>query len=215
MNFFDEVIAISEFMQKNRPFPLFRNMKLMPNFIDEESVTKKSQEYPIDPFDILFLGRMSAAKGPYSLIKVIDYIKKKLKIDLKAYFIGDGKELLNLKRKISELGLENNILFKGFLENPYPYIKSAKALVLPSESEGVSRAVLEALFLQTPVVVADQQASIELIYPGQNGELYNKESNALVDSIIKSLSLKQKQNVFLPTKFRQKNIREILKEIIK
>ena len=65
---------------------------------------------------------------------------------------GVGPEASKLNQLIQKLGLQNNIRLKGFIDNPFPKIAAADALILTSKYEGLPNVVLEALALQTPVI---------------------------------------------------------------
>jgi len=63
------------------------------------------------------------------------------------------KEALDL---IETLHIDRErIVFHPFVENPYPYIKHARLLVISSEREGLPRVMVEALSLGIPVVSTD------------------------------------------------------------
>ena len=64
----------------------------------------------------------------------------------------DEENLKNLKNMIHALNLEDKVIFKGFVENPYPWIKKAKALILSSNHEALSSVLIESLILNTQVV---------------------------------------------------------------
>jgi len=59
------------------------------------------------------------------------------------------------ERLAQELGVADRVHFVGFQKNPYPYIEQATAMVVSSDFEGFSIAILEALALGTPVISTD------------------------------------------------------------
>jgi len=67
--------------------------------------------------------------------------------------IGNGQYMEELKQFINDNGLQKYVLFLGFKINPFHYYKFADLFVLSSKWEGLPNVVLEALYLQTPVVV--------------------------------------------------------------
>lgn len=71
--------------------------------------------------------------------------------------LGKGKsgEEERIRHLVSELGLENQVIFPGYQLNPYPFIKNARALILTSDGEGLPRVLIEALLLDTPVISVD------------------------------------------------------------
>ena len=79
-------------------------------------------------------------------------------------------------------------------------------MLIPSLSEGVSRAALEALYLGVPCVMRDIDGNSELITSGVNGELFKDDNDlaeVMVDTAIFSREQKLFQNVLTPDIFRQ------------
>ncbi|WP_246761622.1 glycosyltransferase [Erwinia phyllosphaerae] len=68
--------------------------------------------------------------------------------------IGQGNEEATgrIKKLAVELGIQDRVIFKGFLSNPYPWIRHAKMLVVSSDSEGFGNVLVEALICKVPVV---------------------------------------------------------------
>ncbi|SMN01890.1 Glycosyltransferase [uncultured Candidatus Thioglobus sp.] len=99
---------------------------------------------------IIHIGRFGPEKRHDILLKAY----KRSGISNKLLLLGDYNSRYGSKtRQLSiKLGLQNRVIFKGFNQNPYPYIKYAKALILSSDSEGLPTVLIEALILKTPVV---------------------------------------------------------------
>lgn len=68
---------------------------------------------------------------------------------------GKGSMEENLKRLVSNKRLENKIKFCGFSSNIHRDILSAKMFVLPSDYEGLSNSMLEALAIGLPCICTD------------------------------------------------------------
>ncbi|MGR9036446.1 MAG: glycosyltransferase [Gammaproteobacteria bacterium] len=71
--------------------------------------------------------------------------------------LGEGND--GQKKKITQLiqdySLSEKVVAMDFQENPYPYIKNAKALMLTSDYEGLGNVLIEALLCGTPVISFD------------------------------------------------------------
>ena len=106
-----------------------------------------------EEYDIAFLGRLSEPKNPLEYIEIVNDIQREMPV--KAVMIGDGELREIVEEKIQELGLEEIINLKGFLENPYEILQKCKVLCMPSRWEGFGLAAVEALALGVPVVATE------------------------------------------------------------
>jgi glycosyltransferase involved in cell wall biosynthesis len=95
-----------------------------------------------------------------------------------------------LKAQTHQLGLDHNISFLGFVQNPWVYIASADLFVLPSRAEGLPNSLLEALALGTPVLASDCVGAMRelqsmdpriVLFPTEN-------SAAMANAIVSALS---------------------------
>lgn len=111
---------------------------------------------------IVHVGRLEVVKRHDILLEAF----KKSNLDTKLVLVGDGKEKEVIINKIKSLKLENKVILTGFQQNPYPYIKNAKLLVLSSQYEGLGNVLIESLFLKTPVISTDCQSGPSEILKG-------------------------------------------------
>lgn len=77
---------------------------------------------------------------------------KKSQVPYKLLLLGQGDDEKLVHQYISELDLNEKVIFAGFHKNPYPFIKNAKLLVLTSDYEGFGRVIVEALGLGRTVI---------------------------------------------------------------
>ncbi len=103
-------------------------------------------------------------------------------------------ELISLSKT---LGIADNVIFYGFINNPFPYYKYADLFVLSSKWEGLPNVILEALFLQTPVVVTDCiQYFHEILAEGENGFIVKYgDERSFADRIMKYKELNVNNDV--------------------
>ena len=137
---------------------------------------------------IVVTGRLSYVKGLIFAILAFEELKKKnIYEQLELRIIGWGPDEEYLKISIKLLGLENSIKLLGALNSNE--IKNellfAKVFLLPSISEGISNAVLEAMALGIPVVSTSVGGMAEVIKNGENGILIQPFS---VESIVQGVS---------------------------
>lgn len=72
----------------------------------------------------------------------------------KLVIVGQGEDAVTrmIQDKVSQLELQDKVIFAGFTKNPLPIIKGAKMVALSSDSEGLPSVLIEALVCHTPVV---------------------------------------------------------------
>jgi glycosyltransferase involved in cell wall biosynthesis len=80
--------------------------------------------------------------------------------------IGSGEEEEKLKKMADE-----SVIFRSFIPDPLQYYQVANALVLPSNTEGLSNSMLEAMACGLPVIAARVGAAPEVITHRQTGFL--------------------------------------------
>jgi glycosyltransferase involved in cell wall biosynthesis len=85
--------------------------------------------------------------------------------------VGDGPERGALERQAQQLGVADRVTFTGYQANPAPYLTRMDLFVLPSRSEGMSVALLEAMAAGIPVAVTKAGANREIIDGGHCGTL--------------------------------------------
>jgi len=117
----------------------------------------KTQEYDIE-FEknsfIVCVGRFYKNKNHTLLIKSLAKAESTKKLIL----LGDGPERSTLEALVLKLELQDQVVFKGFIENPYPYIANSAGLISVSLAEGFPNVLAEALVLGKFVVSSDCQS---------------------------------------------------------
>lgn len=150
----DKVLTVSNSIEKEYVYKKSFKDKLymIGNPVNLNSIRKQSSAFAVaENYDIIFLGRLSEPKNPLKFLNLIAILKESFP-DIKVAMIGDG-ELRNIvSEQISKLGLNSNVFLLGFLNNPFPYLKNAKLMLMPSLWEGFGLVAVEALSLGVPVV---------------------------------------------------------------
>ncbi|MBW1855114.1 MAG: glycosyltransferase, partial [Deltaproteobacteria bacterium] len=92
-------------------------------------------------------------------------------IPFKISIFGDGPLKKELQEHIDAYGLSEKVELHGFERDILPLINAMDVFVLCSEHEGLPMALLEAMFLMTPVVCTAVGGMKEVIEDGINGIL--------------------------------------------
>jgi glycosyltransferase involved in cell wall biosynthesis len=123
------------------------------------------------------VGRLSTEKGFDRLIGGFAEIAQSHP-DWNLVIVGDGPSRRELELHIAGFGLGGRVLLPGWIEEPWPSLRSAEVFVLPSRYEGFPNALLEAMARGKACVAADcQSGPAEIIQPGENGLLVVDDSN--------------------------------------
>lgn len=148
-------VAVSEGVEKDfiDIFGAQSQITTIYNPIDVEYVVRTAEEYlpEIEEDYIVNVGKFKQQKRHDILIQA--YAQSK--VNEKLVLVGTGELLEPSRKLVKDLGIEDKVIFTGFKKNPYPYIKHAKLMVVSSDFEGFSIAILEALALGTPIISTD------------------------------------------------------------
>jgi glycosyltransferase involved in cell wall biosynthesis len=174
-------------------------IRIVPMGIDPEQfgiapVADMKQRYGAGHL-IMSVGRLIDWKGTEFLIRAIPAVLEKFP-DAKLLIVGAGPERDVLVRQVRELGLENRVIFLGFISKTdlIAYYHSADVFVLPSinragKTEGLGVVLLEAMASGCPVIGSNVGGIPDIIVDGENGFLVpEQDPAALAEKIIQILS---------------------------
>ena len=113
-------------------------------------------------FIIGSVGRLVTVKGHSYLIEAMPSILNENK-DCQLIIAGDGPLKADLEALITKLGLSDNVILAGHIDNIDKFMDTIDLFVLPSLSEGLPMALLEAMAYQKPVLASDVGGIPEVI----------------------------------------------------
>jgi glycosyltransferase involved in cell wall biosynthesis len=101
--------------------------------------------------------------------------------------VGDGPDEITLKEKVKALGLERNVSFFPFTDEPNYVFERLDITVLPSlNKEGLPNVLLESMSMGAPVVSSDIGGVSEIVIDGETGYMVEPgNKSALADAIKK------------------------------
>lgn len=125
---------------------------------------------PDQPPVILGAGRLVPAKDFPTLLHAFYLVRQVRRVRL--VILGEGKERPRLEQLVHQLGIQDDVLMPGFVDNPFAYMAKASVFVLSSAWEGLSNVLIEALACGCPVVSTDcQSGPREILDNGRYGRL--------------------------------------------
>ncbi len=107
-------------------------------------------------------GRLSPEKGFNVLIEAVPHVLKS-RPDVGFALFGDGPERAALTKRVTELGLERQVVFFGFRTDVGRFLPHFDVLALPSFTEGLPVVALEACVSAVPVVATAVGGTPEVI----------------------------------------------------
>lgn len=112
-----------------------------------------STDIPRD-LDILYVGQFIPNKGPDRFVKIINSLKKEIP-NIKAVMLGNGPLWRETKLLIEKLDLQDCIDLPGYVTDVQNYCSRSKIFLLPTKTEGLSVAMMEAMASGAIPVVPD------------------------------------------------------------
>ncbi|MDD1748939.1 MAG: glycosyltransferase family 4 protein [Methanothrix sp.] len=181
-------IAVSERTRKELLSLGARKVQVVPNGIDAKKISGVMPSR--EKSDIIYVGRLVEHKNVDLLIKALEIVKPEIP-DIKALIVGDGPVMERLKSQVSELGLEKNVRFLGFLEDyndALALMKSSRIFASPSIREGFGMAALEANACGLPVVTVNHRMNAVMdLVTKETGTVCMPTEQALAEAICRTL----------------------------
>jgi glycosyltransferase involved in cell wall biosynthesis len=108
---------------------------------------------------LVFAGQLRPEKNLALAVSALAQLPE----DVRLYVVGDGPERGPALAIAEKLEVARRVHFFGAVPDTAPYLQAADALVLPSVSEGMSNALLEAMSTALPVLASDIEGNRALI----------------------------------------------------
>ena len=104
--------------------------------------------------------------------------------------IGHGPDHAILKAKAQALGIADRVIFAGAVDQTeiISWLQASDVMALPSASEGLANAWVEALACGTPIVIGDVGGARELLCEPLAGRMVPRTSGAIAEAIASLLN---------------------------
>jgi teichuronic acid biosynthesis glycosyltransferase TuaC len=137
-------------------------------------------DLPADGPLIVTVGALVSRKGQSLVIEALRAIP-----NARLAIIGAGEDLLSLRQLASDLGMAGRVYFLGSLPHSdiARYVQAADVCVLPSQSEGIANAWIEALACGTPLVITDAGGAREVMTNSAAGTIVDREAGAIAYAV--------------------------------
>lgn len=170
------------------------------NILNRQNILSRSAEDVTLPQAngsfLLSVGNLRIEKNYPRQIEVMRILKEK-KIPIKWICVGSTVDK-NVYGEVSELlekyQLKDDFILCGADDNPYKYMKRAKAVMVLSDHESWSLVISEAKLLGVPVIATNTSGAQEQIVDGETGIITSFQAEEIADRIEEFLNDLELQN---------------------
>ena len=180
LRYFDRVIAVSTKIQQDlidarvpaARINLLHNAIVLANYRRNgasgslESLVGKALPRPV----IVSIGRLSPEKGHADLVEALRLVAARGR-HVSTVLAGDGPARADIIRQIQAAGLEQWVHLPGYVNEPARLLQDADLMALPSHTEGLPNAALEALAMEVPVLATNVGGTPEVVFDNETGKL--------------------------------------------
>ncbi|MBT8579359.1 glycosyltransferase family 4 protein [Polynucleobacter paneuropaeus] len=157
LEFFNSKVLVLNQIDFETTRKYFKNVNLVSMGVNysEYSIEEKNKS---KNFDAIYVGRIHPQKGLNDLLEIWNIVVKAMPMaSLAIVGGGDLRDIKKLRKKISELSLENNISFLGFKEGDekIELLHKSKIFIIPSTYESFAMTIIEAMASSLPVCAYD------------------------------------------------------------
>ncbi len=173
-----KIVLVPNSVNKDEFFPVSK----------KEKISKREKlNLPLDKNIFLYVGRLNFLKGVDILLQAWNEIPVSFRRKALLLLVGEGPEYQKLEEICKKLKISNSVRMIGVKKNVFDYYWSADVFVLPSRTEGLSNAMIEAMACGLPSVVTAVGGGVDLIADGENGYLAVSEDYAsLANKLVKA-----------------------------
>ena len=116
------------------------------------------------------IGHLSPVKGHGDLFEALALLAPR-QPRLRLLVVGDGVLRRPLEERARALGLDARVTFTGVVDDIAEVLAAMDVFVLPSHTEGMSNALLEAMAMARPVVATAVGGNLDVVRDGSDGVL--------------------------------------------
>ena len=174
-----------------------------------------------NPNSLIFIGRLAELKGVEKLIEVVAEIKKEFP-QIVLHIGGDGPKYFDIKKKIKELGVENNVIMHGYLgeKEKIDLLKISAIYLSASQLEGFGIPLIEAMASGCIPVVSDIYAHQFIFqdrpvgYLVKNDKEMVEKTTELLKNEPKRLSLAKEGRILAEEKWSWEKVGQNYKKLL-
>jgi glycosyltransferase involved in cell wall biosynthesis len=191
----------------------FEGLTFIPNGVDTNHFTPLAEKtdwfklrtalgLSLDKQVVIYVGRLERIKGVDVLLRAWRLLCEDF-CEAHLVIVGSGSERHTLQQLVSSMSLSNEVTFAGEQSDILTYLRAADIFILPSRSEGISNALLEAMACGLPALCSAVGGTVGVIRDQENGLLFESENEFALSQGLSRLLRRKDLQIELGLKARQ------------
>jgi N-acetyl-alpha-D-glucosaminyl L-malate synthase BshA len=172
----DAVTAVSHFLKEEtyRQFGIQKDIDVIYNFVDPDRHLPPSPAciprcVRADQVTLMHISNFRPVKRVADVVRV--FARVAARMDARLVLVGDGPEAGMAMELAQDLGVGEQVVFVGVVDQVAPLLSAADLFLLPSETESFGLVALEAMASGVPVIASDVGGLPEVVEHGVSGYL--------------------------------------------
>ena len=207
------IITVSSFTRDlaKKSYPEI-DAELIFNGVDTDAIKPGSLEVHT-PVQLVFAGRFMKQKNPLLIIEVLNKLKN---LPWHCTMMGDGPLKPAVELKIKEAGMQDRFSLTGWInpEQVLSIYQSSDILFMPSRSEGLPVAGVQAIAMGLAPVLSDVGGCSDLLIQNESGYLFQSGDTEGFTEALRSLLTDREKLFSFKQKSREQAMNFNLKYII-
>ena len=179
--------ARSQIMRSSDPAH-WHKIAVVPLGVDPALFTPRAVNPLPHSFEVITVARLAPVKGHVVLVDAIGLLRAR-GVDVRLRIVGDGEMRPRLEQEVRKRGLEDAVLFEGWVNQDRirALYAQADAFALASFAEGVPVVLMEAMAMEIPCVATNIMGGPELIHNESSGLLVPASNAGLLADALERL----------------------------
>jgi glycosyltransferase involved in cell wall biosynthesis len=171
-------------------------LAVIPDFVDCRHFDPAATQHRAgDAPTIVAIGRLSREKGHAVLLRAMLAVARSCP-GARLVLAGQGEQRSALEAQAAAAGISPIVEFLGFVPDVRPVLAAADVFAMPSLSEGLGVAALEAMAMAKPVVATNVGGLPESVAGGETGLIVPAgDADALAEALVALLSDRERARV--------------------
>jgi glycosyltransferase involved in cell wall biosynthesis len=138
---------------------------------DSRAALRSALGFEKNELVVALCAELRPEKNPVQLVDALARLRGR-GLAARALLVGDGEMRPAVEARARELGVAAAVTITGLQSDVRPFLAASDVLAVPSRTEALSLAAIEAMACGVPVVHSDVGGAAEIVYPGENGFLF-------------------------------------------